>query len=392
MKYDVKKLYHLPAEVRFCKKCTVSNQRPRITFDEHGICSACNYAVFKRTLDWKAREAELDALCNRFRKKKGYDVLVPCSGGKDGGFTAHYLKTRHNMKPLTCTWGANLYTDIGWENLENFISIGGFDNVLGRPNGQVNRKLVRLAFEHMGDPFQGFIYGQANFPLKAALQNDVQLIMYGENGEVEYGGDMKNAYKPTRDITDYNKHYFSGLPPEEWSKHGLSERDLEPYMGPSGDAVRKAGIEMHFMGYYKFWDPQENFYYCVDNYQFKPNPERNEGTYSKYASIDDKIDGFHYYLGYLKFGIGRTTSDSAHEIRDNKITREEGVALVKKFDGEFPAKYYKTFLEYCDLSETEFQRICDSWRADHLWERRGHNGEWHLKKPIWEENSSKDAA
>lgn len=386
MKRDIKTLYNLPAEVRFCKKCTVSNQRPRITFDEHGVCSACSYAEFKRKVDWERREAELDVLCNRFRKKKGYDVLVPCSGGKDGGFTAHMLKKRHGMRPLTCTWGANLYTGIGWKNLENFISVGGFDNVMSRPSGEVNRKMARLAFEHMGDPFQGFIYGQANYPLHVALQYDVPLIMYGENGEVEYGGDMKNAYKPTRDITDYNKHYFSGIPPEEWVKYDISERDLEPYMGPPIEAVRKAGIEMHFMGYYKFWDPQENFYYCAENYGFQPSQERTDGTYSKYASIDDKIDGMHYYLGYMKFGIGRTTSDTAHEIRDGKITREEGIALVKRFDGEFPMRHYKTFLDYCNLSEVEFERILDSWRADHIWERHGHNGEWKLRHPIWREH------
>ncbi|MDX1975789.1 MAG: N-acetyl sugar amidotransferase [Rickettsiales bacterium] len=392
MKHDVQKKYNLPTEVKFCKKCTISNQRPRITFDAEGVCSACNFAVFKRTLDWEKREDELADLCNRFRKKSGYDVLVPCSGGKDGGFTALYLKQRHNMRPLTCTWGANLYTDIGWENLENFISIGGFDNVVSRPSGHVNRKMTRLAFEHMGDPFQSFIYGQANYPLHVALQYDVPLIMYGENGEVEYGGDMKNAYKPTRDVTDYDKHYFSGIPPEEWAKHGINERDLEPYMGPPIEKVRASGLEMHFMGYYKFWDPQENFYYCVENYNFKPNPERNEGTYSKYASLDDKIDGMHYYLAYIKFGIGRTTSDTAHEIRDNKITREEGVALVKKFDGEFPQRYYQTFLDYCGISDIECQRIIDSWRADHIWERRGHNQEWHLKNPIWEEGSKDKAA
>ena len=384
MKHDVRKKYNLPEEVKFCKKCTISNQRPRLTFDAHGVCSACNYAEHKRTLDWTAREAELADLCDRFRQKRGYDVVVPCSGGKDGGFTALYLKNRHGMKPLTATWGANLYTQIGWDNLERFISLGGFDNVLGRPSGQVNRRLTKLAFEHMGDPFQGFIYGQSNFPLKVAVQYDVPLIMYGENGEVEYGGDMKNAYKPTRDIEDYDKHYFSGIPPETWAKYGLDERDLEPYMGPPVETVRRTGIEMHFMGYYKLWDPQENFYYCVDGYDFRPNPERNEGTYSKYASLDDKIDGMHYYLAYIKFGIGRATSDTAHEIRDGKITREEGVALVRKFDGEFPRRHHQDLLDYCDMTDEEAQRIIDSWRSDHLWERASNSGDWKLKFPIWE--------
>ncbi len=390
MQRDIKTLYKLPHEVKFCKKCTISNQRPRITFDEEGVCSACNFSMHKSTMDWQKREDELADLCNKIRKKKGYDVLVPCSGGKDGGFTAHYLKARHNLKPLTCTWGANMYTDIGWQNLEAFIIKGGFDNVLGRPSGEVNRKLTKLAFEHMGDPFQGFIYGQTNFPLRTAVQYDVQLIMYGENGEVEYGGDMVGAYTPVREPTNHNKHYFSGIPPEMWTQYGLSEHDLEMYMAPPIEKVKEADIEVRFMGYYKYWDPQENFYYCVENTGFKPNPERNSGTYSKYASLDDKIDGFHYYLGYTKFGIGRTTSDSAHEIRDGKITREEGIALVKKFDGEFPNKYYKEFLEYCDITEAHCHEIIDSWRADHLWEKR--NGEWHLKKPIWEDTDSQQTA
>ena len=99
---------------------------------------------------------------------------------------------------------------------------------------------------------------------------------------------------------------------------------------------------MHFYGYYKFWDPQENFYYAQKHTGFSVNEERTEGTYSKYASLDDKLDSS-FYLAFIKFGIGRATSDSAHEIRDEKITREEGIALVKKYDDEFPDKYFSYF-------------------------------------------------
>jgi hypothetical protein len=106
-KRDVSKLYNLPPNIRFCKKCTVSNQRPRITFDDNGICSACNFAEFKRTnIDWAARERELVALCDKHRRNDGsYDVIVPCSGGKDGGFVAHQLKYKYGMNPLTVTSG-----------------------------------------------------------------------------------------------------------------------------------------------------------------------------------------------------------------------------------------------------------------------------------------------
>jgi N-acetyl sugar amidotransferase len=382
-KRNVIKQYNLPSEVRYCKKCTISNQRPRITFDEHGVCSACNYAEYKRSkVDWSLREQELIELCNKHRKNDGsYDVIVPCSGGKDGSFVAHQLKYKYGMNPLAVTWAPLLATEIGRKNLDAFIH-SGFDHILGTPNPQITRKLAQLAFKYLGDPFQPFIYGQTNFPMKMAVQHNVSLIIYGENGEVEYGGDMKNAFRPTREIQDHDKHYFSGMPPEFWAEHGMSLADLKPFMAPAFSQIQANFTEIHFLGYYKFWDPQENYYYCKEHTGFNPNTERSEGTYSKYASLDDQIDGYHYHLGFIKFGIGRTTSDAAHEIRDGKITREEGIALVKKYDGEFPRKYLREFLEYVQISEEEFFEVIDSWRSEHLWESR--NGVWKLKHTVYE--------
>jgi N-acetyl sugar amidotransferase len=364
-KRDLIKLYNLPKEVKYCKKCTVSNQRPRITFDENGVCSACNFAEFKRTkIDWNVREKELVDLCNKHRKTNGeYDVIVPCSGGKDGGFVAHQLKYKYGMNPLTVTWAPLKATEIGRKNLDAFIQ-SGFDNVLGSPNGKVTRKLTNLAFKFLGDPFQPFIYGQTNYPLHMAVKYNVSLIMYGENGEVEYGGDMKNALRPDRDIQDHDKHYFSGLPPEFWTEHGVSESDLKPFMAPKYEDIVKNKTEIHFWVIINFGTLKKISIIAKKIQALHPNSERSEGTYSKYASLDDRIDGFHYYLGFIKFGIGRATSDTAHEIRDGKIMREEGFALVKRYDGEFPRKHYEDFLEYCSITDEEFQQVVDSWRSD----------------------------
>ena len=385
MKHDVVKKYNLPKIVKFCKKCVISNQRPRITFNEYGICSACEFSEYKKSkIDWNIREKELVELCNKHRKNNGeYDILVPCSGGKDGSFVAHQLKYKYGMNPLTVTWSPLIKTAIGIRNLTNFVK-SGFDNILGTPNGDVTRKMTNLCAIHMGDPFQPFIYGQYNFPLRIAVQNKISIIMYGENGEVEYGGDMKTAHTPTRELIDQSKTYFSGMGPDFWLAHGITDKDLHYFKAPSFDDITSNNTELHFMGYYKFWDPQENFYYCQKNTGFEINDMRSEGTYSKYASLDDELDGFHYYLMYLKFGIGRATSDAAHEIRDGKITREEGQALVRRYDGEFPNKYYKTFLEYCGMKPEEFQAMCDSWRSDHLWSKSV-NGDWKLKHTVFED-------
>jgi N-acetyl sugar amidotransferase len=374
--------YQQPADVKYCTRCVISNQRPRITFDEHGVCSACLHAERKRhAIDWEARELELQQLLDKYRSKNdAYDVIVPCSGGKDSAYIAHQLKHEYGMHPLTVTWSPHIYTDIGWKNLQGFIH-AGFDNILGTPNGEVHRKMTRLAYELMGDPFQPFIYGQKAFPLRIAVAYKIPLVFYAEDGEVEYGGDNKNANRPTIDLDeDMTRLYFSGIGAEDWVEHGISANDLRPYTMPTIQEMREIGLNYQYFAYYKRWVPQENYYYAVEYTNFEPNPERNEGTYSKYASLDDRIDGFHYYLGFIKFGLGRATSDAAHEIRDGHLTRIEGVNLVHKYDGEFPEKYYKEFLDYAELSEDRFWEIVDKYRKPHLWEYV--NNEWRLRHQV----------
>jgi hypothetical protein len=146
--------------------------------------------------------------------------------------------------------------------------------------------------------------------------------------------------------------------------------------------MKKAGCEFHWYSYYHKWVPQENYYYCKEHTGFEANPDgRSEGTYSKYASLDDKMDGFHFYLAYVKFGIARATSDAAHEVRDGHITREEAAALVKRYDGEFPKKNFKEFLEYTDITEDQFWEVVNGWRQPHIWTNE--NNEWKLRHAVY---------
>lgn len=376
---SLRSYYGLPEAVIFCKRCVTSNQRPRIVFDEQRICNACRYADKKRSvIDWAERQERLRAVLDRHRSRRGYyDVVVPCSGGKDSSFVAHRLKHEYGMHPLTVTWAPHIYTDIGWNNLQAFIH-SGFDHILGTPHGRVHRRLTRLAFELLGDPFQPFIFGQMNFPLRLAVNFKIPLVFYGENGEAEYGGSTRNENNAGPLIEDFKEFYFSGMTPEDLAKQGIEDIDLRLYQLPPREELEAAGIELHWFGYYNRWMPQENYYYAAEHCGFQANPDgRSEGTYSKYASLDDKIDGFHFYLSYIKFGLGRATRDASQEIRSGHITREEGVALVRRYDGEFPRKWFKEFLEYTELSEARFWEVINSFRSHHLWEQVGQ--EWRLK-------------
>jgi N-acetyl sugar amidotransferase len=374
-------------KVRFCRVCVVSNQRPRISFDENGICSACQFADYKNNvINWDKRESKLRELCNKHRSKdESYDVIVPSSGGKDSNYVAHMLKEKYGMHPLTVTWAPHLYTEIGRKNLTSFID-SGFDNILITPNGEVHRRLTKAAFIELGDPFQPFIYGQYSAPFRVALQYQIPLVFYGEDGEVEYGGSMEHKDRASLSYKDFTTNRFSGILPSVFEKYGLTKDELKKYSLSEAEInkLKELNIEQHFFSYYHKWIPQENYYYAVENTNFEANPLRNEGTYSKYASLDDKLDGFHFYLAYIKFGHGRCLSDAAHEIRDGHISREEGIALIKKFDGEFPQKYYQDFLEYIGITEIEFDEVIDLWRSKHIWKYE--NNEWLLRNPIWSDD------
>jgi len=394
-------MYGLPEDVVFCSKCVMSNQRPQSVVEfkntsnqkfglnidpNSNVCDACNYNETKQKIDWKNREEELLGLLKKYRKSSGYDCVVPGSGGKDSAYTAHVLKYKYGMNPLTVTWAPHMYTDIGWKNFDNWIKVGGFDNILFSPNGKVHRLLTKLAFKNLLHPFQPFIIGQKIIGPLIALKFNIPLIFYGEN-QAEYGNAVEENANPQMDNKFFSQKNNSEiiLGGEKLSdllkKYNFNLNDFEPYIAPKINDLIEKKIEQRYLGYYLKWDPQECYYYAAKNTGFRPNTERTEGSYSKYSSIDDKIDPFHYFLTHVKFGLGRASYDAAQEIRNEKITREEGINLVEKYDSEFPNKYFREFLEYIDLKEEEFFSTIDNFRSPHLWAKE--DGVWKLLQKIY---------
>ena len=396
--------YGLPEKVVFCKRCVMSNQRPAsmpefrhtperrgakyLHIDEEGVCDACRQAEIKEKINWEAREAELRQLLETYRRNDGYyDCLVPGSGGKDSAYQSHVLKYKYGMHPLTVTWPPTLYTDYGYQNFKNWVEVGGFDNITFKPNGRVHKLLTRLAILNLLHPFQTFILGQKNLAPKIALKYDIPLIFYGEN-EAEYGNPLADNATSLRDKSYFVMHdtseiYLSGLPlPELFGRHDLTLHDVLPYLPAPADELDKAQIEVHYLGYYLKWIPQEAYYYAVENTGFQARPFRTEGTYSKYNSIDDKIDDLHYYTTYVKFGLGRASYDASQEIRNKHLTREEGIALVRQFDGEMPTRYMRDVMDYVGMDVEDFMELCDQFRSPHLWDKV--DGKWKLRHTIGE--------
>jgi N-acetyl sugar amidotransferase len=413
--------YGLPQEVKFCKRCVISNQRPNsaveyshtkasvkktIHFDEDGICDACRFAERKHgAIDWIERDRQLRDLCDRHRSKDGsYDCIVPGSGGKDSFYASHILRNEYGMHPLTVTWAPHIYTDWGWRNFQSWIH-AGHDNMLMTPNGRVHRLLTRLAVDLLFHPFQAFMFGQKSLAPKMALLHKIPLVFYGEN-EAEYGNPIGDTDTSKRDWSyftakDQSQVYLGGVSVTELkSEFGVEHQDLLPYLPANPDHVDALGVEVHYLGYYLKWHPQSAYYYAVEHGGFEASPERTPGTYSKYNSIDDRIDDFHYYTTGAKFGLGRASYDAAQEIRSGDINREEGVALVKRFDHEFPSRFAEEIFRYLSIPEKEFpkasklfeqpimnreyfDRLGDTFRSPHLW--KWEDDKWQLRHAVWQE-------
>ncbi len=357
-----------------------------LQMDKEGICDACQQAKIKNSINWVERERELKDLLNKYRRNDGhYDCLVPGSGGKDSAFQAHVLRYKYGMHPLTCTWPPILYTDYGYQNFKNWIEVGGFDNVTFNQNGKVIKLLTRLSIENLLHPFQPFILGQKNLAPKLAAKFGIDLVFYGEN-EAEYGNPIADNIFSLRDksyhtMENINEMYLAGLPVKEiLGKYDVDLVDLMTFLPLSADEFVKTNIQIHYLGYYLKWIPQEAYYYAVENTGFKARPFRTQGTYSKYNGIDDKADDLHFYTTFIKYGLGRATYDASQEIRNLHLTREEGQILVKRFDGEFPDRYFQEVMDYIGMKPERFYELCDEHRSPHLWKKI--NGEWKLQHAV----------
>ena len=408
-------LYGLPRRVLFCTACNMSNQQPMssneythnkastkttLTFDDEGLCHACRFNRLKESgeINWDERERELLELCKQHRRDDGsYDCIVGGSGGKDSAMQSHLLKYKYGMHPLTVTWSPHLYTDIGWKNFQNWVHVGGFDNFLYTPNGKIHRLLTRNATLNLLHPFQPFILGQKTFVAKMAAQLNIPLIFYGEMPG-EYGEKISHKtssyaaasegaesegfsmdYIGGRDVRDI---YLGGKLIGEYLDEGVPLADLKSYLPMAPDVLERKGIDFKYLGYYKRWVPQEAYYYAVEHTGFEANPVRTEGTYSKYNSLDDKVDGFFYFTRWIKFGVGRAMMDSAQEIRNHHIDKHEAIALMKRYEGEYPLRYEKEFLEYIGMTREEFLATCDQFRSPHLW--AVNDGVWALRHTPWD--------
>ena len=346
----------------WCSSCLNMSTRPRIEFDEDGVCNACKWSKEKEKVDWESREKEFLQLIKKHKNDSPFDILVPVSGGKDGSYVAYTCKNKYGLNPLCVTVHPPTRSEIGYINLENFKKSGFplFEvNLPYETHMQINKR----GFIEQGRPLYGWTTAIFTAVSRVASNFGISLIMYGEDGEIEYGGSNFSKYSATFSPEFTKEIYLE-------KHHGvtyknLSKDDLYFWEFPETNL----NIEMAHWSYFEAWDPYRNYLVAKENCGLQERESQNTGTYTNFAQNDNVLYDLHTYLMYLKFGFGRATQDAGIDIRRGAMTREQAIQLVNIYDNQLPEEYLEEYLEYFQMSKDEFNQVIDKWANKDLFEK-----------------------
>ena len=350
--------------MRYCKKCLYPDTKPQIIFNDEGICSACVNHDKKEIIDWDKKRQEFQDILDKYksRNKTNYDCIIPVSGGKDSHYQTYVIKKEFGLNPLVINFHPHDQTELGKKNLENLKKIG-VDCIEFSPNPEVYLKLARFGLKELGDFQWPEHLGIFTIPVQMAVKLNIPLIIWGENPQLEYGQptDVNKDISLDREWNEKNGGYFlDKIKPKDMVKYGFQLDELRPYIYPTDEEIRKVGVTGVFLGSYLKWDIFKQLD-IVKKIGFKESVDKKEGTYDGWENLDVYFTVFHDYFKFLKYGFGRATDHASIEIRYGRITREEGLELVKNNEGKIPRQYLKEFLEFADISMDEFLEICSKF-------------------------------
>jgi len=381
--------------MKYCSRCVLpALSAVPVLFNDDNMCSACQVSSQGKVVDWEKRGGMLKELVDDYRSETNYDILIPVSGGKDSYFQTH-TAIEHGLKPLLVTYHGNNYLPEGAYNLERMREVFNCDHIIVRPAVDTLVKMNRLGFRLQGDMNWHAHCGIFTTPIQVAVRYKVPLMMWGEHGFLDLGGmyslnDFVEFTAKHRlehslrgfDWYDFTDEGITKLGHPEW-KEGLSDKDLLWAQYPSDDEIDEVGVRGVYLGNFVDWDGNENADKMIELYGWRGSEREFERTYRRNSNLDDMHEnGIHDYLKFIKFGYGRATDHVCKDIRSGRMSRDEGIAMIRKYDHVKPRYDLERWLKYVDMTEEEFDRTCDTFRDPRVW--REEDGYW-VKDNIWGE-------
>jgi N-acetyl sugar amidotransferase len=357
--------------LKYCVRCVLPDSKPDLHFNAEGVCAACQAYENRTAVDWDARRAEFLGEIEQYRDTSNtkWDCIVPVSGGKDSTFQVIKM-LELGVRPLCVTATTCDLTEVGLANIENIKNLG-VDHLTFSPNPVVRRKLNRIGLREVGDISWPEHVGIFTIPVRAAVQFEIPLIIWGENSQNEYGG--PEAATSSRTLDRRWLEEFGGLLGMRVSDlsdtQGIPEGDLAPYTYPSAETLERVGVRGLFLGQFFPWDGMTNAL-IAQAWGFTTTGAVIEGSMVDYENIDNYQVGIHDYFKFLKFGFGRATDIASLHVRRGRLTRDQALDIIKRRDGRFPWTYLgkplAEILEPLDVTVEEFMDICDRFTNDSL--------------------------
>ena len=357
-------------KVFWCKNCLNMSTRPRIEFDNKCWCNACQWSEEKKTFDWEGRKKELKKLLDKYRSNSGnFDCVVPVSGVKDGSYVAYTLKHKYGMNPLCITVAPALSLDLGDQNLKNFIN-SGYNHLHINPDVNIMQKLNKIGFVEKGFPYYGWLIAIQSAVIRTALNFNIPLLFYGEDGEVEYGGSTETKGNSLLSIDYQKKVWFEGGYDLVMSKVGnMKSSDLYFWNFPGDKEIGDKELHTATWSYFEPWDSYRNYVVAKEHCGLQEKEDSGSGTFTNFSQNDQALYSLHTYLMYLKFGFGRATQDAGIEIRRGSMTRDQAINLVQMYDNAYPHELIDTFLDYYGMTKNEFDSVLDNYVNKELFEK-----------------------
>lgn len=351
--------------LRYCVRCVMPHTKPDLHIDEAGVCNACRTMEKRKEIDWDQRKVELLDVLEKYRQHgSNWDCIVPVSGGKDSTYQVIRM-LQLGLNPLCVTSTTCDLADIGRKNIENLKRLG-VDHVECSPNPIIRAKLNRIGLTEVGDISWPEHVGIFTIPVRAAVQYNVPLIVWGENSQNEYGGPA--AAEDNNTLTRRWLEEFGGMLGMRVSDlsetYGIESRHLLPYQYPNEEELQRVGVTGLFLGHYLPWDGLSNALIAQAN-GLTTFDKPVEGSMVNYENLDNHQTGIHDYFKFLKFGFSRATDIACLHVRRNRITRQDALEIVKARDGKFPWTYLdkplKDILDPLGMTVDEFVKICDKF-------------------------------
>jgi N-acetyl sugar amidotransferase len=353
--------------------------RPGIVIQPDGACNACKNNETKKNIDWEKRAADFEAVIkNAKRLSKGYDCIIPVSGGKDS--TWQVIKSlEYGLNPLAVTWKTPARTKIGQQNLDNLISLG-VDHIDYQINPKVEKTFMLKSLMVHGSTAIPMHLALFNIPLKIALKFEIPLVIWGENSAFEYGSDddsltgfrLNSAWLRRFGVTNNTTAV-------DWVGADLTWQELTPYLGVTDEELDSAKINAIFLGHYFPWDVETSLNAALSK-GFKPREQGPKVGIYNYCDIDDDFISIHHFIKWYKFGITRAFDNLAIEIREGRTTREKALRMLKELGNQTPVEDIKKLCRFLDISENFFWEILEKFRNHDIWHDEA--GVWKIRNFI----------